>query len=218
MAKKTASTAVSTIAPTVTSLMNIKAQFDFSNQDLINIVSTKIEDDLRGQLRIVNGEIKKLREEREGQKKKLDKLFKTRAEAVLAERKAMLEAFITSWYKGDDQIRCLENIHIYGGETSVQIDCNNRNLPSFSMAVKPTEEMTTVKEAIVKLDKTMQTKEGICSQIHTKLADIPNMERKAMAQLTRHSIANSEAGKEYMAQIDSIVGQLSHNFLVSEDD
>lgn len=218
MAKKTTSTAVSTVAPTVTSLMNIKAQFDFTNQDLINIVSTKIEDDLRGQLRIVNGEIKKLREERETNKKAFEKLCKSRAESVLAERKAMLETFITSWYKGDDQIRHLEGIRIDGGETSVNLNTNSHSLPSFSMPVKPTEEMVAVKEVMLKLDKTIQTKEGICSQIHTKLADIPNMERKAMAQLTRHSIANSEAGKEYMAQIDSIVGQLSHNFLVSEDD
>lgn len=190
----------------VTAKMNITTNLDIGNREMVAIVADKVEEAVREQLRLISSDLKKVREKITGLNKQIDDIVDTQAQTIMASKKKILEAFFEAWLEGKDRTNAIKSITISGRVGTAQI--HGEGVKTLLEEIPITKEIDALRTQIREehiIESELSRKDHA---FRAKLADLPNMERRAMVALTRHSLQGSSAGKQILDQVDGVIANL----------
>lgn len=203
---------------TMTNLMSVKAELNLSNSDIVGMVTQQVDETIRGHLRLIHGQINAKNAAHKALGAKVDKARQSMAEAATTSRREALGSFLKVWITGEEEIdAALSSISCRPVNKAVgagfrwfgRLDCSYL---SFSTSVDvrfiPSKEIEDYCDSQAKLLEELNVLTDKEGKLQRKLLELPSMERKAMAALTRHSLGTSSQGTAINNLISDIVGGL----------
>ena len=203
---------------TMTNLMSVKAELNLSNSDIVGMVTQQVDETIRGHLRLIHGQINAKNAAHKALGAKVDKARQSMAEAATTSRREALESFLKVWITGEEEIEeALSSISCRpvnkavgaGFRWSGRLDCSYRSFStSVDVRFTPSQEIEDYCDSQAKLLEELNVLTDKEGKLQRKLLELPSMERKAMAALTRHSLGTSTQGTAINNLISDIVGGL----------